>query len=185
MRRRHFYILVDDWVWWAWAATTVLLAIGLAGHAWGFAGAAGVTVIQLVAIGARERRAGAFAVQLRVAYLVLLGTCALPGMGWLYWLPAAGTFALVVFGYCLLARVLSVLPWNRSERLSAELVWRTFTSRPDLARVGEAPGSPAGCAGGLCTIAAQVRPGRGAVDSEFDGAGRSGGGRVGEAAPAR
>jgi hypothetical protein len=36
----------------------------------------------------------------------------------------------VTFGYCTLARCLSLLPWNRSEPLSFALLRRTFLSRP-------------------------------------------------------
>ena len=78
-------------------------------------------------------------------------------MRWLYWLPVVGTFALVIFGYCLLARVLSLLPWNLREPHSLGLWRRTFFSAPDLDRVTVNPVT-AGCAGGLCTIEAQVAP---------------------------
>jgi hypothetical protein len=37
---------------------------------------------------------------------------------------------LVIFGYCLMARMLSLLPWNRTEPITADLVRRTFLSRP-------------------------------------------------------
>ena len=51
----------------------------------------------------------------------------LPGpMNWLFWVPAIGTVAQVLFGYCTLARCLSLLPWNRQEPFSWHLVWRSF-----------------------------------------------------------
>jgi hypothetical protein len=37
---------------------------------------------------------------------------------------------MVLVGYCPLARALSLLPWNRSQPLSAALVRRTFVSAP-------------------------------------------------------
>jgi len=135
--------------------TAVLLAMGLAGRPRAFVAAMVVTVVQLAMMLIRERSVSAFAVQLRIAYLVLLGICFAPQMRWLYWLPMVGTFALVIFGYCLLARILYLLPWNRMEPLSMDLLRRTFVSRPDLSRITGNPQSP-GCAGGLCTIAAQV-----------------------------
>jgi hypothetical protein len=49
-------------------------------------------------------------------------------LNWLFWLPAIGTPAQVLFGYCTLARCLSLMPWNRREPLSTELVRRTFLS---------------------------------------------------------
>ena len=152
---RRFFFLVTDWTWWAWTLTAVLLTIGLLGHPEAFVAAMGLTAAQTVVMLVRERSLSAFAVQLRIAYLLLLAVCYIPEMRWLYWLPAVGTFALVIFGYCLLARALSLLPWNRREPWSVDLLVRTFLSRPDPSRL--APDSPtAGCAGGLCTIDAQV-----------------------------
>jgi len=152
---RRLFILWDDWTWWAWMVTAVLLAIGLAGHPSGFVAAMVLTVVQVAMMLIREKSVSAFAVQLRVAYLILLGICFVPQMRWLYWLPTVGTFALVIFGYCLLARMLYLLPWNREEPLSMDLLLRTFVSRPDLSRFSGNPANT-GCAGGLCTIAAQV-----------------------------
>lgn len=153
--RRWLFILPADWTWWAWTVTAVLLAIGLAGYPMAFVAAMGLTVVQTGVMLVREKSVSAFPVQLRVAYLVLLGICYIPEMRWLYWLPTVGTFALVIFGYCLMARMLYLLPWNRREPLSAHLLLRTFVSRPDLARVAP-EGEVIGCAGGLCTIDAQV-----------------------------
>jgi hypothetical protein len=65
-------------------------------------------------------------VQIRIAYSLLLIACYLPVMRWLYWLPIIGTFALILFGYCFAARVLSLMPWNRREKLSLDLLGRTF-----------------------------------------------------------
>jgi hypothetical protein len=155
---RHplFYILPGDWTWWAWTATAVLLTIGLLGRPEAFVAAMAVTVMQGIVMLIRGKSVSAFAVQLRVAYLLLLVICFHPIMRWLYWLPMLGTFALVIFGYCLLARCLSLLPWNRGEEISLDLLRRTFFSRPDLSRLGMVSDQPAGCAGGLCTIEAQV-----------------------------
>jgi hypothetical protein len=155
---RHWYILYDDWTWWAWTVTAILLTIGLLGQPVAFIAAMAVTVVQGIVMMVRERSASAFSVQLRVAYLILLIICFVPQMRWLYWLPALGTFALVTFGYCLLARMLSLCPWNRDDTISGDLLRRTFLSRPDLSRVS-APQTGPGCAGGLCTIEAQVARG--------------------------
>ena len=104
---------------------------------------------------ARERAFWAFSIQFRLAYTLLLIICYYPPMRCIYWLPAVGTFALVVFGYCLTARMLSLLPWNRAEPITVDLLRRTFLSRP---RQPERPDriSSAGCGIGLCSIEAQV-----------------------------
>ena len=154
---RRFYILLDDWTWWAWTFTAILLTMGLFGQPMAFVVAMMVTVLQVTVMLVREKNILAFAVQLRIAYLLLLVLCFVPYMRWLYWLPTVGTFALVIFGYCLMARVLSLFPWNRQEELSKDLIRRTFLSRPDLSRLNLPQATP-GCAGGLCTISAQISP---------------------------
>src|SRR5512138_2486863 len=115
---RRLFILPGDWTWWAWTITAVLLLVGLWGRPGAFLTAIGITVLQTIVMLIREKSILAFPVQLRIAYLTLLGICYIPQMRWLYWLPTVGTFALVFFGYCLMARVLSLLPWNRHEPFS-------------------------------------------------------------------
>jgi hypothetical protein len=119
-----------------------------------------LSIAQSVLFFARERAFKAFPVQLRLAYTLLLIICFFPPIRWLFWLPAVGTFALVIFGYCLTARMLSLLPWNRTEPITADLLRRTFLSRPRLLdREGSV--SSAECGAGLCSIEAQVEPGTG------------------------
>ena len=143
---KRTYFNLTDWTWWVWAATASFLLAGILGVRVAFLAAMAMTFAQMVFFVLRERRPGAFAVQLRVAYLLLLGICHLPGMNWLYWWPMLGTFALNIFGYCLLARILSLLPWNCSGPYSFERLKRTFLSPPDP---GRAPSFPAmgSCAG--------------------------------------
>ena len=154
---RVFHINLNDWTWWIWTVTAALLAVGLSGTSAAFIAAILLTVGQAVLFLVLERSLAAFSVQLRLAYLVLLMVCFLPAMHWLYWLPTIGTFALIVFGYCLLARCLSLLPWNSHESYSLDRMRRTFFSRPDVSRL-ERPSEALGCVGGLCTIEAQVAP---------------------------
>jgi len=66
-----------------------------------------------------------------------------------------GTSALVVFGYCLMARLLSLFPWNGREAYTFARLRRTFFSAPDLDRV-KINSAVANWAGGLCTLEAQV-----------------------------
>jgi len=155
---RRLYILLDDWTWWAWTLTAILLTIGLLGNPEAYVAAMALTGLQGLVMIVREKNVFVFPVELRIAYLLLLFLCFVPGMRWLYWLPTVGTFALVIFGYCLMARMLSLLPWNRQEPLSADLIRRTFMSAPDLSRIATNP-KVSGCAGGLCTINAQIARG--------------------------
>ncbi len=116
--------------WRYWAVTVVLLFAGLAGRFEAFALALALSAVQIAHFRWREGRWDAFAVQVRIAYTALLALALWEPMNWLFWLPAVGTLAQVLVGYCLLARCLSLLPWNRREPLTWRLVWRTFTARP-------------------------------------------------------
>jgi hypothetical protein len=156
-RRRVFYFKFGYWTWWVWCVTDGLLLAGLFASAQFFLAAIALTIVQTVILLVRDRSLRAFAVQLRIAFLFLLLISYFPEMRWLYWLPAIGLLALVIFGYCLLARVLSLLPWNSSEPYTMDRFRRTFFSAPDMDRV-ESDSKASGCAGGLCTIAAQVAP---------------------------
>ena len=148
----------QDWTWWVWLVTACLLLMGLTGKPEAFVAALLLSIAQSVLFFARERAFKAFPVQLRLAYTLLLILCLLPPIRWLFWLPAVGTFALVLVGYCLMARMLSLLPWNRTEPMTADLLRRTFLSRPRLRdRVDRAFSADGGA--GLCSIEAQVEPG--------------------------
>ena len=154
--RRWLIIMPKDWTWWWWLVTACLLLIGLMGIPEAFLAALLLSIAQSVLFFARERALGAFPVQLRPTLLLII-CCFLP-IRWLFWLPAVGTLALVIFGYCLMARMLSLLPWNRTEPITADLVRRTFLSRPrPLDRADSV--SSASCGVGLCSIEAQVEPG--------------------------
>jgi hypothetical protein len=162
---RIFYLNLNDWIWWAWTLTTVLLTVGLSGYEPAFVGATVLTVLHGVVVLARDRSLTAYSVQLRAAYLLLLLICFLPFMHWLYWLITVGTFALNIFGYCFLTRVLSLFPWNSREPHTLDRWRRTFFSAPNLERAKENP-KLADCAGGLCTIEAQVAPPKPSIQSD-------------------
>jgi hypothetical protein len=155
--RRWLFIMPQDWTWWVWLITAYLLLIGLMGMPEAFLAALLLSIAQSGLFFARERAFKAFPVQLRLAYTLLLIICFFPPIRCLYWLPAIGTFALVIFGYCLMARTLSLLPWNRTERITADLLRRTFLSRPKLLDQVDIVTS-AGCEAGLCSIETQVGP---------------------------
>jgi hypothetical protein len=72
----------------------------------------------------------AFTVQVRFWFLIVVLVALPEPMQIIYWLPVAGTWARSIFGYCLLARTLSLLPWNRQVPFSSGLLIRAFFSRP-------------------------------------------------------
>src|SRR5579872_2034260 len=123
-------ILIGEMSWWCWAVTDVLLWAGLTGRPEAFYAAAALSLAQAIYFGLRERAIWAFPVQVRIVYASILLLALWPPLHWLFWLPAVGTLALVLFGYCLLARLLSLLPWNRHGPLSWQLVCRVFLAKP-------------------------------------------------------
>jgi hypothetical protein len=140
--------------WWTWLIIASGLAVGIAGHTSGFLVAMGISLAQAVFIVFQYRSLSSSAAQVRVAYLLFLMICFFPGVRWLYWVPMIGTLALVVCGYCLMARFLSLLPWNRAQAVNAKSLWHTFIDPPVLLRSRET--SIGGCPGGVCSIEAQL-----------------------------
>lgn len=123
-------ILYREISWWYWAVTSVLLIAGLAGRFEAFQLAAGLSAFQIFHFRRREGSYAAFPVQVRIAYTAVLLLAMWGPLNWLFWVPAIGTPAQVLFGYCALARLLSLLPWNRRQPLSWQLALRTFVARP-------------------------------------------------------
>lgn len=72
-----------------------------------------------------------FPVQVRIAYFlwVAAGTY-IPYMAILLYITTIGLATNLFWGYCPLARMMSLVPWNRSKPLSWDLARRTFFSRP-------------------------------------------------------
>lgn len=141
--------------WWIWLITATLLATGLGGHPATFIAAIGLSIMQMTFFWHRHRSPIATSVQIRLAYTALLLLCLLPPLRWLYWLPTIGTFALLIFGYCLTARTISLLPWNRHEPLSASLLCRTFFTAPRGASIGRQM-QTCGTDEGVCELEARI-----------------------------
>ena len=154
-RPQLFFLMPLHLPWWVWFVTATLLAVGLSGYTVAYWVAIALTFAQLLVFWVREGSVRAFSVQLRMAFAMILCVCLLPFMHWLFWLPTVGTFAMLIFGYCLLARMLYLLPWNRSEPMTFNMLRRTFLSRPQLPSDETDPAG--GCAGGVCSIEAQVK----------------------------
>ena len=117
--------------WAYWAAISALLVGGLGGRFEAFYLAAAVSVAQLVHYALRERSLTAFSVQVRLAYAAILITDILwePLRLHLWWM-AFFTLMVVLFDWCLLSRIMALMPWNRTEALSWGLMRRTFFSGP-------------------------------------------------------
>ena len=71
--------------------------------------------------------------ELFLGQLLLLGLW--EPLQFIHLVQLTGTAAMVLFGYCPLARAMSLLPWNRHEPLSAALIWRTIAELPRIGAV--------------------------------------------------
>ncbi len=116
--------------WWYLLVTACLLSAGLAGYPLSYSLAIGLTVVHLLHFTVRERSISAFPVQVRFWYLLLLIVALPKPLQLIYWVPTIGTWARTIFGYCTMARCVSLFPWNRKEPLSLALLQRTFLTRP-------------------------------------------------------
>jgi hypothetical protein len=116
--------------WLYWAVTDALLIAAVLGWQDGFAVVIGLTAIQVVHFMLRERSASSFPVQVRVGYLALLLAGQWGPLYFIYFIQIIGTTAMVLFDYCPLARFLSLMPWNRREPFSMDLLKRTVFNPP-------------------------------------------------------
>ena len=122
---RHFGL-----TWWLWALTGAAVAASLAGWGPGLPAALALTALQAGHQAARTRSVHSFPVQVRAAYFLILLVGTWPPLRALHPLQLAGTVALIVFDYCPLARMLSLLPWNRRRPFTLSLLLTTFLSPP-------------------------------------------------------
>ena len=125
-----FMIEYKDLGWWYWLVTAVLLSIGVSGEIIGFQLAIGLSIFQLLHFVLRERSIRSFPVQVRFWYLMLLLLALPEPLQLIFWIPTIGTWAQIIFGYCTMARLVSLFPWNSHEPFSLHRVKKTFFSRP-------------------------------------------------------
>ncbi|MBD2525412.1 hypothetical protein H6G86_23875 [Nostoc sp. FACHB-133] len=118
-------------VWSLWLMTWLGLLAGLISRQWYEVVVWFSAVHALLFIYLERFNLTAFPVQVRLAYVawVAIGTY-IPYMHWLMWITIVGLATNLFMGYCPLARLLSLLPLNRSEPLSFNLVSRVFLSPP-------------------------------------------------------
>lgn len=131
-----------------WQLTALLLAAHFAQWSWGLPLAIVLNGVQVAHFAfARCGRWQALELQVRLAYFGLLGLGSLPGLWPLHVIQFVGVNAMLVVDYCLLARLLTLLPWNRPQPLSWAFVRRVLLLPPApgpitarLAATGQAAG---------------------------------------------
>lgn len=121
---------VHDLGWRYWLVTVLLLGGWLSGWTLGIWLAIVLCVVQIAHFTVCTGSPTSFLVQVRLVYLAMLIAGLWPPLHWIHVLQFVGTTVRVVFGYCLLARTMSLAPWNRSEPWSLDLLRRTYFSFP-------------------------------------------------------
>jgi hypothetical protein len=116
--------------WWCWLTSVGFLTAGVCGWRLGFLFAIGLTVFQLTRFPILDGSRISFPIQVRLGYLLLLLIALPENMRLLYWIPVSGTWGQVLFGYCAMARTVSLMPWNRKQGFSTALIKQTFLSAP-------------------------------------------------------
>lgn len=125
-----FMLDIKDTAWWYWLASTTCLWLAIAVDPFAFQLALGIGVVQLVHFALGERSMTAFPVQNRIGYLLVLLSAMPEMLSWMIWVPAIGTALRVLFGYCLMARILMLMPFNRTRPLSWRFVRDAFLTPP-------------------------------------------------------
>ena len=121
--------------WWYWLATVPLLGLHLAGLPWALPAAMALCAVQALHFAVEDRSLVTFPVQVRLGFLALLLAGAWEPLRFVHWVQLVGTTAFVLTGYCLLARLLSLLPWNRTEPFTLSLAVRVLSQAPRLGNV--------------------------------------------------
>jgi hypothetical protein len=113
-----------------WQFSALLLACHLVGWHHGLPLVIALNVVQALHVGWVRRGWRALDAQVRLAFLGLLIVGLIPPAGIVHAAQLIGVTAILVADYCLLARLLSLLPWNRQEPLGWALVRRALFTPP-------------------------------------------------------
>ena len=117
-------------IWLYWFVTDLLLIADVGGWFYGLEVALVLTILQVFHFGFEQKSFLGFAVQVRIAYALLLLIAVWPPFYWLLYPVILGTTAMVLFDYCFLARFMSLMPWNHNQKYSFKMVFQTFISKP-------------------------------------------------------
>jgi hypothetical protein len=96
-----------------WAITAPLLLAGALGAVWTVALALGLCAVSTIGYGWVLGSIRPYRIQVRLGFMAFVLASQVPGLGGLLWVPVLGTTAQVLLGYCPMARMLDLMPWNR------------------------------------------------------------------------
>jgi len=112
----------------SWAGIGIVLLAEIVGMGWGGWAAIALAAVQCVHFRVLGWRASSLRLQVRGVFLMLLVAGLWSPLAGLHAVQLAGVGILLLFDYCLLARLLALAPWPRREPLTAALLaWTLFT----------------------------------------------------------
>jgi len=116
--------------WWYWLVTLGLLAASLSVWPEGIYYTMASTAWQYLHFARRDRNPVSFAAQIRFVYLGLLALGMWDPFHFIHYLQLVATTALVLTGYCPLARTLVLMPWNRRVPFTLSLARIAYLTPP-------------------------------------------------------
>jgi len=117
--------------WWYMAATYALIWVGvLTGNLAWFYAAIASCYLQALIFGIEDKSFLSLTCQVRYALAAILAAGLLEPLRWIYWIPLAGLTVRLTLNYCLLARLMSLFPWNCKQPFSYGLFKKTIFSKP-------------------------------------------------------
>jgi len=111
-------------IWSYWFITVISVAIGLFAIPQAIYFAIIITAIHTFHFQIKQPGITAFPIQVRISYIGLLSLGLLPNLTWIYWILLIGGTIKLLTSYCPLARLVSLLPWNRTRPMSWNLLKR-------------------------------------------------------------
>ena len=121
---------IDRIEWRLWLLTDACLIDGLFFDHRGLWAAVFMTAVQPPLLAIARGAIASFPSQVRLVFMLMLLAGMWPPLSFLHWIQLAGLSSLLVFDYCLLARILSLAPGNREGPLTWRRIAETFLSAP-------------------------------------------------------
>jgi hypothetical protein len=113
-------------IWSYWFITVVSVAIAMFIMPSAIYLAIGITAIHTLHFQLKQPGITAFPIQVRISYIGLLSLGLIPEFSWIYWILLIGGSVKLITSYCPLARLVSLMPWNRTQSMSWRLLKRVI-----------------------------------------------------------
>ncbi len=121
--------------WWYLLATWALILSGLLVSAAGIFAAIALCFAQAVHFGIEDKSFLSFTCQVRYVMIAMLAAGLWEPLNGVYWIMVLGLTARLTVNYCLLARFMALMPWNRKQAFNRELFKRALFSPPTKGRI--------------------------------------------------